>query len=64
MSIVNTLRKSHGLTVDDFASKLGISVSLARALMYGQRNPSIKVLKAIKREFPEVNLEDFIGYDD
>lgn len=63
MNKINNLRKEHELTVKDFASRLGISVSLARALLYGQRSPSLKVLKAIKREFPETDIEDFISYD-
>lgn len=60
MTAINKLRQSQGLTIKQMADVLGISYSLTKALLYGQRQPSINVLKAIRKAFPNQNLGDYI----
>ena len=60
MTPINALRKSQGLTIMQFAQVLDISYSLAQKLLYGQRQPSVKVLRKIRNAFPHQNLGDYI----
>ena len=60
MTAINKLRQSQGLTIKQFADVLGISYALTKSLLYGQRQPSIKVLRRIRNAFPNQNLGDYI----
>ena len=60
MTAINKLRQSQGLTIKQFADVLGISYALTKSLLYGQRQPSINVLRRIRNAFPNQNLGDYI----
>lgn len=60
MTAINRLRQSQGLTIQQFADALGISYALTKKLLYGQRQPSVNVLKRIRKTFPNQNLGDYI----
>ena len=60
MTAINKLRQSQGLTITQFADVLGVSESLILKLLYGQREPSVNVLKKIRKAFPNQNLGDYI----
>lgn len=61
MTAINKLRKEKELTVAEFAQTLGITVRLTKALLYGERTPSVNVLRKISKAFPDENLGDFIN---
>lgn len=56
---INQFRKLKNLTVEDFARKLGYSISTITKLIYGDREPSKKFFKKLKKEFPDIDLNIF-----
>ena len=56
---INQFRKSKNLTIDDFAKKLGYSISAITKLIYGKREPSKNFFKKLKKEFPDTDLNIF-----
>ena len=56
---INQIRKSKGLTVEEFAKRLGYSISAVIKIIYKEREPSKRFLKRLKREFPEADLNYF-----
>lgn len=57
------LRKSRGMTQEDFAKPLGVMGNTISQIELGQRNPSNVLVKSICREFgvSQVWLEDGVG---
>lgn len=53
------LRKKEKLNQKQMAARLGVSYSHYVKLENGFVNPSFKVLKRIKTEFSEVDMNDF-----
>ena len=62
MTIIKQLREKYGLTRQDMAELLKISVSLYVKLDYGYRQPSVSVLKKIKKAFPETDMNIFFTH--
>ena len=50
-------RQSKGMTQEQMANQLNITVSHYKALEYGQRNPSVELMEKIKEVFPKANIE-------
>lgn len=59
MKKLKELRKKESLNQKQIARKLGISYSHYAKLENGFVNPSFVVLKRIKEEFSEVDMNDF-----
>lgn len=53
--------RSAGLSNAEFAEKIGISTSSLSHIFNGRNNPSLDVVKRIRKSFPSVNL-DWILY--
>ena len=54
------IQKQSGLPVKAFAKLLNMSFSYCEKLMYGIRNPSAAVLKAIKEKYPHTDINIFL----
>ncbi len=50
-------RQSKGMTQEQMANQLNITVSHYKALEYGQRNPSFELMEKIKEVFPKANID-------
>ncbi|EPA0803254.1 helix-turn-helix domain-containing protein [Enterococcus hirae] len=59
MKSLKELRKKHNLNQKKMAERLDISSSHYVKLENGFVNPGFKVLKRIKEEFNEVDMNDF-----
>ena len=57
MDRLREFRKSHNLTQEAMANKLGITVSMYEKVEGGRANASSAFMKRIKRAFPEVNID-------
>ncbi|HAC0715714.1 TPA_asm: helix-turn-helix domain-containing protein [Listeria monocytogenes] len=51
-------RKELSMNQKEFAKKLGVSRSLLAKIETGNRMPSYRFMKAIKKRFPEANIDD------
>ena len=56
---INQLRKSEGLSVEEFAKRLRYSISAVVKIIYNEREPSKRFIKRLKKEFPEIDLNYF-----
>lgn len=59
MEGLTKLRQSERLTQKEMAEKLDITVSSYTKLELGLRNPSFKLLKRLKKEFPSCDMNEF-----
>ena len=59
-SYLKSVRKSIGLTQREFARKIKCSKSHRIKVEDGFSNPSIKLLKQIKKEFPDFDLNKLV----
>ena len=59
-SYLKSVRKSIGLTQREFAKKIKCSQSHWIKVEDGFSNPSIKLLKQIKKEFPDFDLNKLV----
>ena len=57
------IMKREGLNRSKMAGRLGVSRSTVTRLLNGNVQPSVKLLSAIKQQFPEVSLEYFFRED-
>ena len=57
---INQIRKSEGLTVEEFAKRLKYSISAVIKIIYNEREPSRRFLKRLKQEFPEAIFTQFL----
>ncbi len=55
------IRKSENLTLQSFAHKLGISKSFISEVERGEKEPGYKLIKSLKRKYPELNLNYLIA---
>ena len=55
------IRTSENLTLQSFAKKLGISKSYISEVERGEKEPGYKLIKSLKRTYPELNLNYLIG---
>ncbi|UZJ40081.1 MULTISPECIES: helix-turn-helix domain-containing protein [Prosthecochloris] len=55
------IRKSEHLTLQSLADKLGISKSFISEVERGEKEPGYKLIKSLKRTYPELNLNYLIG---
>ena len=51
-------RKKLGLTINEMATKVGVSSSFYEKIEYGDRNPSFNFITAFKKTFPEINTDE------
>ncbi|MBC1509445.1 helix-turn-helix domain-containing protein [Listeria seeligeri] len=51
-------RKELSMNQKEFAKTLGVSRSLLAKIETGNRMPSYRFMKAIKKSFPEANIDD------
>jgi transcriptional regulator with XRE-family HTH domain len=58
------IRKSEQLTLQSLADKLGISKSFISEVERGEKEPGYKLIKSLKRTYPELNLNYLIGDED
>lgn len=56
---INEFRKEKNLSIEDFAHKMGYSISLISKIIYGEREASKKFLKILKKKFPETDMNIF-----
>ena len=56
LAAIREYQAKHGMSDPAFARRLGIHKSTWCRVKQGQRNPGAKVLRAIAREFPELQL--------
>ena len=55
------IRKSEKLTLQSLATKLGVSKSFISEVERGEKEPGYKLIKSLKRTYPELNLNYLIG---
>lgn len=58
---INEFRKSKQMTVEEFAKKMGYSISAISKIMCGEREMSNRFLKKLKCEYPDANIDDFFA---
>lgn len=58
MERLREFRKSHNLTQEAMALKLGITVSMYEKVEGGRANASAAFMRRIKKAFPEVNIDN------
>ena len=51
------IRKREGLTQEEFADKLGITLSHYSKIEVGSRNPSYNFLRKFKKAFPNESID-------
>ncbi len=62
MEKLKELRRSHNLTQEAMANKLGITVSMYEKVEGGRAGASAAFMRRIKSVFPEANIDDiFFG---
>lgn len=59
MQWLKDFRNDKSNTLDEMASKIGVSKSLYEKIEYGDRTPSAKFIKKFKEAFPEVDINIF-----
>ncbi|EAC8001196.1 helix-turn-helix transcriptional regulator [Listeria monocytogenes] len=59
MECLKSIRKSHSLKQTQMAAQLNVSYSHYVKLENGYVKPSFELLKRIKEEFSEVDMNDF-----
>lgn len=52
------IRKKEGLTQEEFANKLGVTLSHYSKIEVSSRNPSYNFLKKFKKAFPNESIDD------
>ena len=60
-NVVNSIRVSLGITVQEFSERLGYSISYITKIIYDEREPSRKFLKKLKKVYPEVDMNIFFS---
>ncbi|MBQ7976592.1 MAG: helix-turn-helix transcriptional regulator [Clostridia bacterium] len=58
---INEFRKSLGLSVEEFAEKMGYSISAITKFLYGEKEPGKNFFKKLKKIYPEVDLNIFFA---
>jgi len=56
-------RKEQNLTMDQMAERLDISKSMYEKVEYGERNPSGRLMRNLKKAFPDADI-DRIFFDE
>ncbi len=59
MKCLAEFRAQQGLTLQQMADKLGVSVALYNAIEYDQRKPSRNFMERFKRAFPTFDIDIF-----
>ena len=59
MKCLAEFRAQQGLTLQQMADKLGVSVALYNAIEYDQRKPSRNFMERFKRAFPTFDMDIF-----
>lgn len=59
MKELKSFRNSLGMTCDEFAGKIGVSVSLYSKIETGNRKPSRSFIEKLKREYPQIDANIF-----
>lgn len=57
-NVLLKFRKAKGLTQDEFAKKIGITLTYYSKIELGLRNPSYNFLNKFKEVFPEASVDD------
>lgn len=59
MKTIKELREQLGLTMEEQAKKLGMSVSMYEKIEYGYREPSKKFIEKFKYAYPYIDINIF-----
>ncbi len=59
METIKELREQLGLTMEEQAKKLGMSVSMYEKIEYGYREPSKKFIEKFKLVYPYIDINIF-----
>lgn len=59
MNDIKTIRVLLGRTADEFASDLGVSLSMYEKVEYGYIEPSKKMIRNLKKKYPFVDINYF-----
>ena len=59
MAEIKAFREMIGATKEEFANKLGFSLSYYEKIECGDREPSRQFLKRLKEEYPQFDLNIF-----
>lgn len=58
---INNLRKSLGLSVEEFAKEMGYSISAITKFLYDEKEPGKNFFKKLKKKYPNVDLNIFFA---
>ena len=59
MNAIKSFREQLGLSMDEFAKKLNMSLSMYEKIEYGYREPSKKFIEKLKETFPYIDTNIF-----
>lgn len=59
MKTIKDFREQLGLTIEEQAERLGMSVSMYEKIEYGYRDPSIKFIEKFKKTYPYIDTNIF-----
>ena len=63
MIAVKNFREKLGLSMDEFAKSLNMSVSMYEKIEYGYREPSRKFIKKLKETYPYFDTNIFFEHE-